>query len=158
MVVTDYDPDQLKLERATLGDCRALAATSELAFDSDVEIGAPEPGGPPGYSSPAWHQGMLRRTMVFRLVCLGEVVGGAIVLPKGPCWCELGRVWLTPKLHGRGFGKQAMSLLEAEFPLVNRWTLDTPLWNSRTRRFYGALGYQEVRQDKEFVYLEKRLR
>jgi len=148
---------ELRLERATLADCRALAATSKSAFDSDVAFGAPGAGGPPGYDSPSWYQGAFRHGRVFRLVYGGEVVGGAIVIPKGRFWCELGRIWLTPTLHGRGLGKQAMALVEAEFPQVSRWTLDTPLWNSRTRRFYAGLGYREIRQDREFVYLEKRV-
>jgi len=36
----DSDGSDIRLERATLTDCQALASTSKLAFDSDVDFGA----------------------------------------------------------------------------------------------------------------------
>ena len=48
-----------------------------------------------------------------------------------------------------------MQAIEAEFPDVKGFTLDTPVWNIRTNRFYTKLGYAEVRRDREFIYYLK---
>jgi len=49
-----------------------------------------------------------------------------------------------------------MRQVEELFPQAERWILDTPIWNTRTRHFYDSFGYQEYRRDREFLYLEKR--
>ena len=49
-----------------------------------------------------------------------------------------------------------MREIEAMFPDVKEFTLDTPVWNIRTNRFYTKLGYSEVRRDGEFIYYLKK--
>jgi GNAT superfamily N-acetyltransferase len=92
---------------------------------------------------------------VFALVAEGQIVGGAIVIPKAPDWSELGRVWLTPEVQNRGWGRVAMARLEALHPSCARWTLETPVWNKRTQHFYEALGYRETRRTDHDVCYEK---
>ena len=48
-----------------------------------------------------------------------------------------------------------MQQIEAQFPEIKIFTLDTPIWNVRTNAFYQKLGYTEVRRDGDFVYYEK---
>jgi len=145
----------LVMKRAGLADCATLAETSKRAFDADTAYGAPEPGGPPGYDSPRWFQAMLRQGQVFRLVMDNKTIGGVITFAKGRRWRQLGRIWLVPEAQGRGLGRQTIAQIEAMSPEISRWTLDTPIWNWRTRAFYAALGYNETGQDDEFVYFEK---
>ena len=49
-----------------------------------------------------------------------------------------------------------MQQIEAMFPQVKTFSLDTPIWNVRTNAFYQKLGYEEVKRDGNFVYYEKR--
>ncbi len=44
--------DDVTLAKAKARDADALADISERAFNSDVDCGAPGPGGPPGYDQP----------------------------------------------------------------------------------------------------------
>ena len=44
--------DDVRIEPAEKTDAETLASICKRAFDSDVDIGAPGPGGPPGYDSP----------------------------------------------------------------------------------------------------------
>lgn len=125
------------------------------AFKADVAVGAPRPGGPPGYASPEWHRRALGAAQVFRLVEDGTVVGGAIVWEKSATWAELARVWLVPQAQGRGVGTEVLRQLEGMFARVTRWTLDTPVWNLRNQLFYRACGYREVRRDDQEVVFEK---
>jgi ribosomal protein S18 acetylase RimI-like enzyme len=140
---------------ATRRDCIALAATSKRAFDNDVHHGAPGPGGPPGYDSAEWHLAALRWGKVFSIQVDGELVGGAIVLPQPPRRANLGRIWLLPELQGRGLGAAAMQIIEARYPDVTTWTLETPVWNIRNQRFYAGRGYREVGRNSEEVFFEK---
>ena len=49
-----------------------------------------------------------------------------------------------------------MREIEALFPEVKFFTLDTPAWNIRTNAFYTRLGYSEVKRDDEFIYCSKK--
>ena len=59
---------------------------------------------------------------------------------------ELGRLFLDPQWHRQGIGKRLMALLFAAYPRPRRWTLDTPIWNRRTRAFYEGLGFLRRRR------------
>lgn len=134
----------MEITSAVLADCPELAATSKQAFDADVEFGAPGPGGPPGYDSIGWHQRALGWGDVLTFREAGAIVGGAIVIRGSGAEATLGRIWLTPALQGGGRGVWAMAQLESRFPDVRRWTLETPDWNERTRRFYPRCGYRDL--------------
>lgn len=132
----------MEIRKAHLSDCGELAQTSRRAFDADVEVGAPGPGGPPGYDSPEWYQRAMGWGQVFVLADAGRPVGGAIVFLKTPNEARLGRIWLVPEAQNRGLGRLAMASLEAMFPAVSHWTLDTPVWNTRNHHFYARCGYR----------------
>lgn len=129
------------LRRAHPADADALARISKRAFDSDFDLGAPGPGGPPGYDDPGWQVRMMRFGDYYAVVRDGGLVGGAIVIRTAPGEYELGRLFVDPDLHRMGIGSQAVTLLAVRYPLASRWTLDTPTWNPRTRRFYERLGF-----------------
>ena len=48
-----------------------------------------------------------------------------------------------------------MHEIEALFPGVRTFTLDTPVWNIRTNSFYQKLGYAEAKRDEALVYFVK---
>ena len=54
------------------------------------------------------------------------------------------------------YGIFMMREIEALFPEVKFFTLDTPAWNIRTNAFYTRLGYSEVKRDDEFIYYSKK--
>ena len=51
---------------------------------------------------------------------------------------------LEPDRQGQGIGKRVMARLFGAYPDAERWTLDTPTWNQRTRAFYESLGFVAV--------------
>ncbi len=151
------------LRNAHPEDAATLAAISRRAFDSDIDVGAPRPGGPPGYNDPRWQESMMAAGDYLVLLVDGALVGGAIVLKTGPDEYELGRIFVDPARHRRGIGRRAITLLWEEYPHARHWTVDTPVWNQRTRQFYEALGFAEIgrRTDTggpELVVFEKRCR
>ena len=45
----------LQFVKASTSDALTLNGISKRAFDSDVQVGAPSAGGPPGYMSVSYH-------------------------------------------------------------------------------------------------------
>ena len=122
-------------------EAAALAALSTRSFDSDVEVGAPGPGGPPGYDDPGWQLRMMRAADYYCILVDGALAGAAIVRDASEGEQELGRFFLDPQWHRSGVGTRALALVMERYPQTRRWILDTPAWNPRTRAFYEALGF-----------------
>ena len=145
----------ITLQKATARDAVALAEISKRAFDSDVDCGAPGPGGPPGYDSAQWQRDIMKRADYYKILHGERIVGGLIVFRKAPREYELGRIFIDPNVQGQGIGAQAMALMEAAYPLAKLWTLDTPTWNTRTNRFYPKMGYIKTGERGEDGFYRK---
>ena len=145
----------LQFLKAGTADAVSLMCISKKAFDSDVEVGASNVGGPPGYNSLSFHTKMARMNCLYKLVDDYKIVGGAILFLKDN-ELNIGRIFVDPEYFRKGYGIFMMQQIEAMFPQVNTFSLDTPIWNVRTNAFYQKLGYVEVRRDGDFVYYEKR--
>ena len=144
----------LKFSKASTSDALILNCISRLSFDSDVDAGAPSKGGPPGYMSLPFHMKMARTGHLYKLTDHGLIVGGAILFPEKDM-LNVGRIFISPEHFRKGYGTRMMQAIEAEFPDVKGFTLDTPVWNVRTNSFYSKFGYKEIKRDKEFVFYSK---
>ena len=144
----------VQLTKAGTSDALVLNAISKHAFDSDVEVGAPAAGGPPGYMSLKYHMKMARSGRLFKLTENGLIIGGAILFPAGDT-LNISRIFVNPDHHRKGYGIRMMREIEALFPDIKTYTLDTPVWNVRTNSFYLKLGYTADKQNHEFVYYSK---
>ena len=145
----------LKFMKAGTADALVLNSISRQAFDSDTEVGAASRGGPPGYQSVSFHVRMARMNHLFKLVDgNGVILGGAILFQKGDT-LNVGRIFIDPQHFRKGYGIFMMREIEAMYQDVKVFTLDTPVWNTRTNTFYTRLGYSEVKRDTDFVYYSK---
>ena len=146
----------LKFMEAGTADALVLNSISKQAVDSDVEVGAASPGGPPGYQSVPFHVRMARMNHLFKLVDEnGVILGGAILFRQGDT-LNVGRIFIYPQHFRKGYGIFMMQKIETLFPDVKVFTLDTPAWNTRTNAFYTRLGYSEVKRNTDFVYYTKK--
>jgi len=50
-----------RLVKAQKAHIEELTRISKAAFDTDIAVGADEPGGPPEYDSVKWHEQMQKR-------------------------------------------------------------------------------------------------
>lgn len=144
----------LQLLKAGTSDALTLTGISKRAFDSDNLVGAPLPGGPPGYMSLPFHTKMARQGHLYKLTDEGLIAGGAILFLKGD-ELNVGRIFVAPEHFRKGYGIFMMQEIEAMFSNVKEITLDTPIWNVRTNSFYTKLGYKEIKRDNEFVFYSK---
>ena len=134
----------ISLERAKREDAKQLAAISKRAFDSDSEVGAPGPGGPPGYNSLSSQLRFMKFLDYYKILLDETIVGGIFVSSKRQQHRILERIFVDPPYHNQGIGSQAMTFLWNLYPDVQLWTLGTPEWNMRTQRFYEKLGFIQV--------------
>ena len=148
----------MKLVNAELKDIERIAAISKRAFETDIEVGGAMGDYPPEYDSVLWHEQMRNEGHLLRAVVDGEIVGGAILfLDKDVETLYIGRIFIDPVHHRKGYGLSLMKLVEAYYPGIRKIQLDTPLWNVRTNAFYRKLGYREVNRDEGFAYYQKEL-
>lgn len=144
----------IELVKAGTSDALVINGISKRSFDSDVEIGAPSKGGPPGYMSIQFHTKMARLNHLYKLLVDGYIIGGAILFTDGEK-LNIGRIFISPEYHRKGYGIYIMQEIEGMFPAVKEFYLDTPIWNIRTNSFYQKLGYTEYKREGEFVYYTK---
>ena len=146
----------VRFEKARLADAKVLAEISKRAFDHDVHYGAPGPGGPPGYDSPAWQAKVMRFGDYYKILEGKRIVGGMVVMRRAAREYEVGRIFIEPEHQDLGIGTEAFEFLWEKYSLAKRWTLDTPAWNQRTRHFYEKVGFVEVAKDSDGCILFER--
>ena len=144
----------LQFVKAGTSDALTLTGISKRSFNSDVLIGGPPSGGPPGYMSVPFHTKMARQGHLYKLTGEGLIIGGAILFLKNDI-LNVGRIFVAPEHFRKGYGIFMMQEIEKMFPEVKEFTLDTPVWNARTNSFYLKLGYKEIKRDKDFVFYSK---
>ena len=148
----------MRLENAELKHIKRIVAISKAAFDSDINVGASEANRPPDYDSIPWHIQMKNEGHLLQAVVDGEIVGGAVLfVDKNSETLYIGRIFIDPVHHRKGYGLSLMKMVEAYYPGIKKIQLDTPLWNVRTNAFYTKLGYREVKREDGFVYYQKEL-
>ena len=128
-------------------DAEGLVEICKRAFETDVEVGAPSLGGPPGYDSALAQVRLMGFMDYYKVLLEDQLVGGVIVGYCGERHRVLERIFVDPEYHKRGVGSRAMELTMGLYPRVKLWTLGTPEWNVRTKRFYEKLGFVQVGWD-----------
>ena len=152
--------DFLRLLPATPADFDTLRDIGRQAFQEDkLAYGQ----GPDIYENPEFLRPLLSEDgVVHKLMWEGAPIGLTVTFRRTPASCWLGCLCILPAWQGRGLGGQALCLLEAAYPEVCQWALDTPAANPRNRHFYEKAGYQEIErtvtdEGLELVVFEKRL-
>ncbi|MFW9769518.1 MAG: GNAT family N-acetyltransferase [Candidatus Thorarchaeota archaeon] len=133
------------IELAEPDDAETLADISKRSFDSDVDVGAPGPGGPDGYDSPEHQRQMIenRSGDYLKILYDGKIVGGTTVWRVSDTHYEIFNVFIDPDYHRKGIGRESFRLIMEKYPQAKRWTLDTPDWNTRTKAYYENLGFRQ---------------
>ena len=135
--------DTIEIALAQPEDAEILADISKRAFDSDIEVGAPGPGGPPNYDSVDAHRKDTENERIdyWKFLFNEKIVGGTRVFKVSEVHGYLYGVFVDPDYHGKGIGTETFLLMEQKYPEVKKWTLDTPEWNPRTKGFYEKIGF-----------------
>ena len=71
------------------------------------------------------------------------IIGGAFVLGIGKKG-EIGAIFIDPVHQKKGYGKQAMLMIEKLYPRIKKWKLDVLAENDHLHGFYESLGYKRA--------------
>ena len=86
----------MELVLAKSQDALVLTSISKRAFDSDIEVGGTQVGGPPGYQSHKYHIKMAAQKHLYTFYNNGLIVGGAILFKDGTN-LYIGRIFIAPE-------------------------------------------------------------
>lgn len=136
----------IEIALAQTNDAETLADISKRSFDSDIDVGATGPGGPPGYDSVEVHEKDTHSENIdyWKVLYNGNIVGGTRAYKISSEHIYIYGVFVDPDFHGIGIGSKFFSLIESNYPDVKKWSLDTPMWNVRTKGFYEKIGFVQV--------------
>ena len=83
--------------------------------------------------------------LLFGKVILADdtIIGGAFVVGIGKKG-EIGTIFIDPVHQKKGYGKQAMLMIEKLYPRIKKWKLDVLAENYHLHGFYESLGYKRV--------------
>jgi len=146
--------EKFLFRRAAEHEVSRLTAISKAAFDTDIQVGGGEPGGPPDYDSEVWHRNMCKEGHLFSFLAGERLAGGALLFRDGKKF-YIGRIFIDPAEMKKGYGLRLMQEAEKLAGEADEILLDTPIWNIRTNAFYRKLHYTEIKRDEEFVYYRK---
>ncbi|WP_440114581.1 GNAT family N-acetyltransferase [Paenibacillus sp. QZ-Y1] len=137
----------IRLRRAQDEDAVVLTEMCSRAFDHAIKFwsdGADDLDNnihPPGYSSVRMHSYVIREWDYYVVESDGCAIGGVSVNVLGRRHARLDKIFIDPVCQGRGVGSQVMMLIEAEFPEIENWKLETSGRQLDNHRFYEKMGY-----------------
>lgn len=155
---------EITISMAEVEDADILTETCKRAFESDSEVGAPGPGGPPGFDSVEWNLDKIKNRYLqyYKILKETDIVGGFIAGDRGPGYQVCERIWVDPDHMRKGIGERVFELIWESYPSADLWALGTPEWNVRTNPFYKKVEFIQigVTQDNPTwrgIYYEKRM-
>lgn len=134
----------IKFELATTEDAKILTEISKRAFHFDINYGATDEGGPPGYDSAEFQLMVINAnvTAYYKILLNDTIIGGFWVRTESIGRYFFDRIFIEPEFQNLGIGTKVFEFIFSEFPEAKVWLLETPVWNQRTRHFYEKLGFE----------------
>ena len=136
---------------ATIADAEALVAIQRQAFKRLYDIyqdeGSPYLRGVDEilvwFKRPNWR--------VYKIIADGVLCGGVSFCERNemPGVYYLARIYILPKLQGKGIASTAILLCEETVDNANLWTLDYPVNEIANRRCYEKAGYKDTGERRE---------
>lgn len=124
-------------------DSERLAEIAKRAYESDVDHGAPEAGGPQGYDSAGFYTRSLKYLSCYSVMLGEDLVGGAMVSTGGG-HATIERLFVDTNHQRKGVGSETVKLLIERYPEVALWTVGAPEWNTRAHQFIESLGFKHI--------------
>ncbi len=132
---------QLQLTTATPADVDMLMLAHAAAFAEDVAMYG---RGPDGIGDANWHQSRITDHIYLAIRDAQQIIGGMLVEDQGNRQAYLHVFFIDPAHQGRGYGQQALNLLEQRFPQIEHWSLHTPHRSYRNHHLYEKMGYRKI--------------
>ncbi len=150
----------MKIEDATITDAELILELQKLAYISEAVIYN-------NYNIPPLIQTLEEiieefDKQVFLKATVDNTIIGSVRAYLQNCSCFIGRLIVHPNHQNRGIGTKLMCEIENRFNHASRFELFTGNRSEQNIGFYKKRGYNIIRREQinnnlEFVYLEKRI-
>jgi ribosomal protein S18 acetylase RimI-like enzyme len=135
----------VSIEPADQADTAELNRTLFAAFsEASIEDFGVEGVIPPGVDDGSMVETAFEDQSIYSIRDADGIIGGIIVEERPSNEMFLQTLWVAPEHQRNQVGSQAMAFLEASYPDIEAWSLETPKASDRNRRFYEKHGYQVV--------------
>ncbi len=148
---------KLQFKTAEVRDAEILTQVSVKSFHTDALVGGRKTiGGPSGYDSIQFHEKIIQDASKFyKILADDRIIGGFWFLNSNVEHAYLSRIFVDPQFHNKGVGLASFKFLFKNYPDVKAWSLQTPIWNTRTPGFYKKLGFDIVKKSDKFLFFKK---
>ena len=150
---------QVELVRADAADAAAIRDLMVTVEQEERRRWYTEGSGPyiPGFDSVDMHQYHLWNDSYFKIMVQHSLVGVVLISYTGREHARIDRLYIDPSQQNKGIGSAVISSIEALYPEVRLWTLDTDQNSPRNHHFYEKMGYQLAGQDDKERYYFKNI-
>lgn len=156
LLTNESADNTVRIVKAEAEDAVALTQISKRAFENDINYGAAEVSGPPGYDSVESTIECISSQIYYKILAGSRIIGGIYLAYGGGRNVWLSRIFIDPEYQNKGIGTKVMSLVEELHPGIKRWILTTPSTNRRNHHFYEKLGYEKIAEkDNQYIYIKR---
>ncbi|MEB9455299.1 GNAT family N-acetyltransferase [Bacillus anthracis] len=151
------------IEKATTLDAEKLTEIMKRTFDEEAERWLCGQGDvidyniqPPGYSSVEMMRYSIEELDSYKVIMDEKIIGGIIVTISGKSYGRIDRIFVEPVYQGKGIGSNVIKLIEAEYPSIRIWDLETSSRQINNHHFYKKMGYQTIfESEDEYCYVKR---
>lgn len=153
----------ISIEKATMLDAEKLTEIMTRTFDEEAKRWLCGQGDvmdyniqPPGYSSVEMMKYSIEELDSFKVIMDEKIIGGIIVTISGKSYGRIDRIFVEPVYQGKGIGSHVIKLIEAEYPNIRIWDLETSSRQINNHHFYKKMGYEIIfKCDDEYCYVKR---
>ncbi|MDW3036966.1 MULTISPECIES: GNAT family N-acetyltransferase [Bacillus cereus group] len=153
----------ISIEKATIVDAEKLTEIMTRTFDEEAKRWLCGQGNvidyniqPPGYSSVEMMRYSIEELDCYKVIMDGKIIGGIIVTISGKSYGRIDRIFVEPVYQGKGIGSNVIKLIEAEYPSIRIWDLETSSRQINNHHFYKKMGYQTIfESEDEYCYVKR---
>lgn len=149
----------IHLEKVTSEDAERIVEIKRLAYtDEDIRFGGGKGEKLKYIGNVGFIPWCMNRFHLYKIM-LGETIIGTFWLDhetdERPNHFELQDFCITPEYQNKGYGREALKLMEKLHPSIKIWSLSTSTFSIRNQHLYEKMGYMKIRQTDEKVFYEK---
>ncbi|WP_439019621.1 GNAT family N-acetyltransferase [Bacillus thuringiensis] len=153
----------ISIEKATVFDAEKLTEIMTRTFDEEAKKWLCGQGDvidyniqPPGYSSVEMMRYSIEELDSYKVIMDEKIIGGIIVTISGKSYGRIDRIFVEPVYQGKGIGSNVIKLIEAEYPSIRIWDLETSSRQINNHHFYKKMGYQTIFESEvEYCYVKR---
>jgi len=145
----------IKILCSSIEDAQIITEIKTEAYNKEIFKYLKRNGGPPGYDDVDSQIEIVNKFLAYKIMLDNIIIGAFFLIPtkENVMWFE--DFVIKPEYQGKGYGYQAMELVEKLYPNIKEWKLTTPVFSIGNQHLYTKFGYQEIKRDKDMIEYSK---